>query len=160
MKRSWICTSVFAFVLLGCTGSGPGPAGCGNAELQDRDAGWAAAAFGKDLDGLMSHYHENAVQLPPGGALIAGRSELRSLFSRLFADPDYSLNWSVEAAEVSLSCDLGYTRGTWTIISRNDEDNLVESTGKYLGLWVKNDAGVWVVLEDIFNLGNSRSVDQ
>ncbi len=151
MWKSWICIFVFAFVLTGYARAATDQADCSRAELQERDKGWAAAAFNKNLDGLMGFYHDNAVQLPPGGPVIAGKNDLRDIFSDLFADPDYSLTWSLEAAEVSRTCDLGYTRGTWTIISRGSDGKLVKSTGKYLGVWVRDDAGNWVVLEDIFN---------
>ncbi len=132
---------------------------CTPSELEARDRGWAAAAFGQDLDALMSFYHERGTQLAPGGAVIAGWDQLRELFNDLFADPDYSLNWALETAEVSASCDLGYTRGDWTIISRNAAGSVTESTGKYLGVWVRDSAGSWVVLEDIFNHGSTRTLE-
>jgi len=151
MWKSWIYTFFLALVLTGCAPASSDQADCSSAELQNRDKGWAAAAFQKNLDGFMDFYHAKAVQLPPGGPVIAGKNDLRELFSALFADPDYSLTWSLETAEVSRSCDLGYTRGSWTIISRGSDGKLIESTGKYLGVWVRDDAGNWVVLEDIFN---------
>ena len=151
MWKSSFCIFVFAVVLTGCAPAASNQADCSNAELKDRDKGWAAAAFQKNLDGLMGFYHDKAVQLPRGGPVITGKKDLRVLFSALFADPDYSLTWSLEAAEVSRSCDIGYTRGTWTIISRGSDGKLVKSTGKYLGVWVRDDAGNWVVFEDIFN---------
>jgi len=132
---------------------------CTPSELEARDRGWAAAAFGKDLDALMGFYHERGTQLAPGGAVIAGRDQLRELFSNLFEDPDYSLTWIIETADVSASCDLGYTRGDWTILSRNAAGSVTESTGKYLGVWVRDSAGSWVVLEDIFNHGGTRIVE-
>ena len=132
---------------------------CTPSELEARDRGWAAAAFAKDLDTLMNFYDERGTQLAPGGAVFAGKDQLRELFSNLFADPDYSLTWTIETAEVSASCDLGYTRGDWTILSRNAAGSITESTGKYLGVWVRDSAGSWVVREDIFNRGGTRIVD-
>ena len=155
----WIFPSALALVLLGCAAEASDQADCSNVELQERDKGWAAAAFQRNLDALMAFYHDNAVQLPPGGPVIEGKNELRELFIVLFADPDYSLTWSLEAVKVSRSCDLGYTRGTWTIIRRGSDGKLVESTGKYLGVWVKDDAGNWVVLEDIFNTETKHVIE-
>ena len=135
------------------------PLECDLGVLEDRDRGWSHAALEQDLNGLMAFYHQDGVQLAPGGAVIQGTEDLRQMFSRLFADPDYSLSWSLEVARVSDSCDVGYTRGDWTIVQRNAAGVLTESTGKYLGVWVKDDTDSWVVLEDIFNRGSSRIVD-
>lgn len=132
---------------------------CSTAQLEVRDKGWANAAFEKDLQALLNFYHSDAVQLAPEGAVIDGPVELRALFSELFDDPDYSLNWTLEEARVSESCDLGYTRGDYVILWRNSEGVLIESTGKYLGVWIKDDKDSWVVLEDIFTTGSERSVE-
>jgi|GEM_PF-976744 len=91
-----------------------------------------------------------AIQMLNGYPPIEGRDNIYSNFAD-FADPNISLTWELEGADVSASGDLGYTWGTYFYIGPDEagEEGLIE--GNYVNIWRKSAAGKWQVIIDIEN---------
>jgi len=95
-----------------------------------------AAAFADFLD-------PNAVGLPNDGPPIVGRDRIAQFLSE---DPDMTVEWKPETAQLSAAGDLGYTWGrvTATVPVANGESLTVH--GKYMAVWRREPSGRWRVI--------------
>jgi len=93
---------------------------------------------------------DDALQLPAGSAPERGGANIASGFA---AVPDMALDWVPEEGGVSDAGDMGWTWGRYTATNPDPDGETVTSHGKYLNVWVKDDAGDWRVLVDMGNSG-------
>ena len=63
-----------------------------------------------------------------------GNQAIKDLWSKMLADPNFKLSWTVDTADVSK--DLGYTRGTFSGSAGNQP-----MSGSYTTVWKKDKAG-------------------
>lgn len=93
---------------------------------------------------------DDALQLPAGGAPERGGANIAAGFATV---PDMSLDWEPEEGGVADAGDMGWTWGRYTATYPGPDGETVTSHGKYLNVWVKDDAGDWRVLVDMGNSG-------
>ena len=111
--------------------------------LMTADREWSQTT--KDLDKFMSYFAADATAYAPGAPMATGTEAVRKLVSDMFATPGLSLSWTATKAVVAASGDLGYTAGTYEMMTAGGTEK-----GKYITNWKKVD-GTWKVTEDIFN---------
>jgi hypothetical protein len=89
-------------------------------DVKKADQDWAKAAGSKNVDQFMSFVDDDVYGYGFDGKWIHGKQAMRDVWSKMLADPNFKLNWTVESAD--LSKDMGYTRGTfpapWAISPR------------------------------------------
>jgi ketosteroid isomerase-like protein len=100
------------------------------------------------LEGWVSFFAEDAIMLPVGQKMVAGREKIRELMASSFADPSFQIRWEPIGAEASGN--LGYTYGLYQT-SRMQDDKRLTSHGKYLTVWRKVRRGEWKVVADMGN---------
>jgi ketosteroid isomerase-like protein len=94
---------------------------------------------------------EDALQLNAQSDPVNGRE---NIYRRMKSGGGgYILRWEPQKAEVSLSGDLGYTWGNFTLTSGVGNDQSIVH-GKYVNVWRKQPGGLWKVIVDI---GNQKS---
>ena len=69
------------------------------------------------------------------------------------SDSSYTLTWEPISAHIAQSGELGYTYGTWLLISKKTEQ---ESRGTYVTIWKQNANGDWRFVLDSGNSGLSK----
>lgn len=111
-------------------------------DLKKADQDWAKAAGSKNVDQFMSFIADDAYVSGPNGKWVHDKQAIRDLWSKMLADPNFKLNWTVESADVSK--DMGYTRGTFTGSQGNQP-----ISGSYTTVWKKEKAGKWQAVVDI-----------
>lgn len=117
--------------------------------LLQTDSSFAAASIKVGMAEAFSRFMApDGMQLRPGSDPIVGPVAIKK---RMSAAKDIILSWSPKAAEVSQSCDLGYTWGTYTVERQTAEGRTLLGSGKYLNVWRKQSDGKWKVLVDIGN---------
>ena len=94
---------------------------------------------------------KDAVQLPDGDRPVQGRNIIYEQIKEATRDSDFSLSWTPEVAEVSISGDLGYTWGAYWLELIDEEGNPVVLEGNYVNVWRKSADDVWEVIVDISN---------
>ena len=90
---------------------------------------------------------QDVLLLPPNTEPVYGRDSVSHGFVEF--DKTLILNWEPQAAEVTLSGDLGYSWGTSTGIVRATRQQAFR--GKYLTVWKKDTEGNWKMLADMGN---------
>ncbi len=93
---------------------------------------------------------DGAYLLPPGAPMAKGRENIREVIATLEAMDGFSVAWAPSDAVVSAVADLGYTIGSYEMITPSEAGPL-KITGKYLTAWQKQDDGSWMVSADMFN---------
>jgi ketosteroid isomerase-like protein len=114
------------------------------AELKKADQDWNQAAQAKNLDQFMSFIADDASMCDLKGKWMHGKDAIKADWINALADPTFKLTWAVEAAEVSKSGELGYTRGTF----KGSQGNQPFS-GSYATVWKKGKDGKWKAAVDI-----------
>ena len=72
--------------------------------LLKRDAEWAKlAAAGRDIEGMLSYWTEDAIVIPPGLPAVVGKSALRQYVENSMKLPGFSINWT--STDVAFSPD-------------------------------------------------------
>ena len=118
--------------------------------LMQADRDFAMATAAKRVDGWVSYFAADGMQLTPEGN-ITGHAAIREYMGAAFANPDFSLEWQPRQGDISKSGDLGYTTGRWTSRSKDAQGNPAVRTGRYVTIWKKQADKSWKVVLDTGN---------
>jgi ketosteroid isomerase-like protein len=118
------------------------------AAIEAASRAFSAAYVGNDMNALGQLYTEDAVLLPHGRE-VRGRAEVQRFFAR---KPSYrQVAHSMKSANLDLRGDTAIDTGTWhSTIQRGDEPPDT-SSGAYLVVWVRDDAGTWRIKYDMWH---------
>jgi ketosteroid isomerase-like protein len=143
-------------LLTGCVGLLVMASGCTQdtsaADLQalkDKEVAWSKDAASKDVGKVTSYYADDATMLMPNAPALHGISAIKSAFTGVMQDKNFSLSFTGEKAEVVGN--LGYTQGNYTMTMTDQKGNPATDKGKYLTVWKKQADGGWKAVEDMIN---------
>ena len=144
----WFIVSVIACSSTACVREAKAPVDVSRLEeeLMEADRVFKRETEQRGVDGWVDAFARDGRMF--GGTVIEGHDAIREAMADL-ADPNFSLEWEPVFAEVSSSGDLGYTHGTYRRSFRDENDELVVQTGRYVTIWRRDDAGAWKVALDI-----------
>ena len=91
----------------------------------------------------------DAIMLPNNQNVVIG---IQDIYHSMGPDSKDKLTWEPQSGKVSVSGDLGYTWGIYTMVV---EDGKMFN-GKYLNIWEKQTDGLWKVIAD---MGNNSSAN-
>lgn len=149
-----LCRIPLALLLLaaacapaGQEGAPPDAAALEN-ELMEADRAFAAATAERGLEGWVSFFAEDAARVEIQGRIIRGLAGIRDYDGELLDDPTRSLAWDPTDAGVFGDGTVGFTRGRYELIDKTaQESEALLSSGSYLTIWQRGEAG-WKVLLD------------
>ena len=118
--------------------------------LKQLEAEFMKAAADRGSQGYMSYYAEDSVELPNGGPIIRGKTNIAQGMGFL-DDKNNGLIWTPVGAEISASGDLGYTYGNYEFHSKNKGGKVTVEYGKYTSIWKRQKNGSWKVVLDMGN---------
>jgi len=115
-------------------------------EIMKADRDFNKATQEKRAEGWLSYFSldEAAIPDPP----TIGKQAITERYQKLFGNPDFKLTWDPIKAEVFPSGNTGYTTGKYVARFKNKEGKQMESTGRYITVWRKQDDGSWKVVTD------------
>lgn len=120
-------------------------------ELIEADRAFARATAERGAEGWASFFSDSGRMIPNGQAEVRGRSRIEEAMAPLLSDPDYSLTWEPEGAEISAGGNLGYTWGRYSSRRLAPEGGEQISQGRYLTIWRRQTDGSWKVELDMGN---------
>jgi len=118
--------------------------------LKQLEGEFMKAAAEKGSAGYMSYYADDAVEVPNGHVLIAGKAKIAATMGFL-DDKNNRLTWTPVGADISASGDLGYTYGTFEFHSNDKDGKPTADYGNYTSIWKKQKDGSWKVVLDMGN---------
>ncbi len=111
------------------------------------DSGWIRHVMAKNVDSLMTYYSSDVVSYGFGAAPASGLDQLKASYAEMvktsMTDP------AIQAGPVKFSDDgtMAYDHGTFTMTMTPAGGKATRSTGAYLNVWRKTDAGWKMVAE-------------
>ena len=112
--------------------------------LREADRLWCQSA--SDFEGFMSFLDEDVVwyfcSLPP----LKGRDAVRSFYQKPYENNAFTLTWTPEKIDVSISGDIGYTHGTYIVVFASSSEKKPEQIRNYATIWRKQIDSTWKVL--------------
>lgn len=154
---------MLATLLVGCAGSGDAPdagtmtpAAVPAADAPDADVLMQAdRAFSREVSeggsaAWTGWFAEDGAMVQPGVGEIRGREAIAQAATFL-DDPNTSLTWEPDRAEIAASGDLGWTTGRYTSRSVGPDGQERRGAGRYVSIWRKGPDGSWRVVMDLGN---------
>jgi ketosteroid isomerase-like protein len=152
MHRHVIAIAAAAILLLagGCARR-PFDAKAEEANLLKRDAEWAAAAAGKDVEKIISYWSDDALVMPPGQPSLEGKAALRSYVTDSLKIPGFQIRWKSDKVSFSPDGKLAYMRGTNETTVTGSDGAPATLHGRAVTVWRKDADGQWRCVVDIWN---------
>jgi ketosteroid isomerase-like protein len=142
--RSFVCSVVLCVCALPMLGQSD-PASVKEALLKV-DKEFNVATQEHRLDGWMQYFDEDSVSLQ--AKPVVGKDAIRAALKEQWDDPNFHLTWAPDEAYPMPNGKMGYTRGHWTLTSKDEKGSPFKLTGQYLTIWKKNKQGDWKIVWD------------
>jgi ketosteroid isomerase-like protein len=121
-------------------------------KLLQHDAEWAAlTSGGKDIEGILSYWTDDAVVIPPDLPVIIGKTALREYVQASLQIPGFSISWKSSDATLSPDGRLAYMFGDNRVTMNGPDGKLMTIPGRGVTIWRKEPDGAWRCAVDIWN---------
>src|SRR4051812_43602385 len=120
--------------------------------LLRRDAEWAAlASQGRDVEGILAYWTDDAVLLPPGLPAVVGKEALRAYVSQSLQMPGFSITWSSSDVTFSPDGQLAYMFARNAVTMNDADGTSIRMSGRAVTIWRRETDGAWRCAVDIWN---------
>jgi uncharacterized protein (TIGR02246 family) len=141
-----------ALTIGGCNkaaGTGAADAGAVKSAITADQKKWNDQFKSKDLEGLLSHYADDAFFIAPGVPAADGATAIRKAYAEGLSDRNFDIDIGSDKVDVAGSGDLAYVRGHFSEKYTDPKSGQVMShTGTYLTVYKKQADGSWKSVED------------
>lgn len=100
---------------------------------------------------FLEYAHNDAVLLRPYMMPIVGFAEVKKFMEE--GDTNFELTWAPLYSDASISGELGYTYGTYSLKFKDESGTQQERKGTYVSIWKKDETGKWKYVLDTGNPG-------
>jgi len=139
-------------IALSACGVEPAPAP-DPSQLMDADRAFDAAVAEGGAAAWASWFAEDGAVLREGVGEIRGRALVGEAMASL-DDPNISLRWTPERADIAASGDLGWTTGSWVFRATGPDGTTMTNQGRYVSIWRRQADNTWKVVMDLGNPTN------
>ena len=151
MKTTSVLLTACAALL--CSGCSPGPQPSFEDDLAALTAfneRYLASINNEDIAALSALTTDGHVMLPPNQEPVVGKAANDAMNGGAFERYEFSEVW--RPVETVIDGDLGFQRGTFTVIAtpRSDGERL-EVNGSFLRIYQRQANGEWRMTRDMFN---------
>jgi uncharacterized protein (TIGR02246 family) len=103
-----------------------------------------------DLDGWISLWADDAIQLAPDAPAVIGKEQIRAKYENIF--PLFTFNMTIANEEVKISGDLAVSHGNYTVsMTPKAGGETIVIDGKYLSIEERQADGSWKIIRSCFN---------
>jgi len=122
------------------------PAAVTNAIKADEKK-WNDDFKSKNMEGLLSHYADDAYFVAPGAPAANGTTEIRKMYSDALTDHYFEVSFASD--KIDVSGDLAYARGHFSEKYQDKKSlKIVSDSGSCLTVFKKQADGSWKAIED------------
>jgi ketosteroid isomerase-like protein len=118
--------------------------------LMQADRDFAADVAAGGAAAWASWFAADGAMIQPGLGEVRGRSAILAAMEAL-DDPQFSLAWTPERADIAASGDLGWTTGGYVSEGVAPDGSARRSEGRYVSIWRLQADGSWKVVMDLGN---------
>ena len=120
--------------------------------LLRRDAEWASlASEGRDVEGMLAFWTDDAVVLPPGLPAVVGKAALREYVRASLQTPGFRITWTSTDVQFSPDGNLGYMFSRNAVTVAGPDGKPATTAGRAVTIWRRDYDGVWRCAVDIWN---------
>jgi ketosteroid isomerase-like protein len=105
------------------------------------DQAWLKAITSKSVQDAVDLYDAEAITMGPAMPPAHGPAEIRAMWQKLFAQPNFRVTWKTERIVITDAGKIAAATGTWSGAGETD-------AGPFLAVWRKQPDGKWKVLID------------
>lgn len=121
-------------------------------KLLHRDAEWAErAAAGRDVEGTVSYWSEDATIVPQGQPIVRGRAAIRKYVSESFHTPGFHIHWKSARPTFSPDGKFAYMLSSTTITAPGPNGAPQTFPSRAVTVWRHETDGQWRCVVDIWN---------
>ena len=117
--------------------------------IEIQNGQYMTAYKGKDAAAVASLHTEDAVVLPPNLEMIKGREAIQNATTAEINAGGTDLD--LTTLDVYGSGDFAYERGRYALKVKQDEQVLMQDSGKYIVVWEQVSKDNWLIKADIWN---------
>lgn len=110
-----------------------------------------AAAAALDADAVSAFYAADAVMYPPELAAVRGIEAVREYAAGFTSAPGIEIAFELTEAVISGDASMGYTMGVGKSVFDGPDGEPVTESLRDFHVWVKDAAGEWKLVVDIWN---------
>jgi uncharacterized protein (TIGR02246 family) len=150
LSRWFVVLALILLTSAGCNSQIQTNTDADTAAIDDIWESYESSLNGGDIDGWLSLWTEDGVQMPPNEAPVKGKDQLRQ---RNGAALDmFAVDIEITNEEVEVSGNLAFSRGHYVAtFSPKDGSQSIPVDGKFLTILKKQSEGGWKIHRDIFN---------
>jgi ketosteroid isomerase-like protein len=146
---------VMPVLLLALCAAGCAPsfdAAAESSKLAQRDADWSSASFeGKDIEGIVSYWSDDAHVLQPGLPPIEGKTAIRAFVTASLKIPGFKIHWVSEKPVLSPDGKMAYLLSKVETTAPGANGTLQSTHGRSVTVWRRDGDGIWRCVVDISN---------
>ena len=133
---------IFSLLAASLLCSGGDVSGTGaEAAVRKADDAWAKSIAGRSVERTVAMYDTDAFMAGDAMPPARGIAEIHSMWTKFFADPNFTVTWKSESVVVSRSGKIAWSKGTWHTTGPTQ-------AGSFVAVWRKQRNGEWKVLID------------
>lgn len=122
--------------------------------LLRRDADWARlASEGRDIEGMLSYWTEDAIVIPPGLPAVVGKAALREYVASSMKIPGFGITWTATDVTFSPDGNFAYIMNTNEVRMNASDGTPTTTAGRAVTIWRRESDGEWRCVVDIWNAG-------
>ena len=122
------------------------------ARVLRRDAEWSAlAAEGRDLEGILAYWTDDAVVLAPGLPAVIGKNALREYVQSSMDIPGFGISWTTTDVTLSADGTLAYMFSRNAVTMNAPDGTPATTEGRAVTIWRRESDGEWRCAVDIWN---------
>jgi len=152
-KTAVLIASLILVFTIACNQAPPAQPDTHDADIKaikDTEAAWVAAFATKDLQKATSFYANDGSLLVSNAPALNGIENIKNGFKDMIADPNFSLTFTSDRADVAKSGELGYSQGAYTLVLTDPKTKKpFTDKGKYVTVWKKQADGSWKAIADM-----------
>jgi ketosteroid isomerase-like protein len=122
------------------------------AKVTQRDADWSKVSFeGRDIEGIVSYWSDDAHVLQPGLPPIDGKAAIRAFVTASLKIPGFKIHWISEKPVFSPDGKMAYLMSAVETTAPGANGALEITHGRSLTIWTPDADGQWHCVFDISN---------
>lgn len=123
-----------------------------SAKVAQRDSDWSRASFeGKDIEGIVSYWSDDAHLMQPGLPPIDGKVAIRAFVTASLKIPGFKIHWVSEKPVFSPDGRMAYLMSSVETTAPGANGALETTHGRSVTIWTPGADGQWRCVVDISN---------
>lgn len=120
-------------------------------QLMQASRDWSKAAEGRDVEGTLDYWADDAVVISAGQPDLQGKQAIRGMIEGSFADPNFRISWEPVRADISASGDMGYLIEDSQMTVSDSAGNPTVQHFRSVTIWKKQADGSWKNVVDVMS---------